>query len=298
MNQKLLLLASVASALLLPSPKLFAASVKPEEEMGFRVEPIFTRFAETSPEITLNGTLSYFEGVELQEADHFDGYTSSAELIIPFLHRFQVRVFYPIYTDGQARLIDPHNPVRGKRIDIHGAGGIFDYATLGIDYEFLKAHEPGDWSLAVGVGGGAVIRYLDTTAPATSGAGNDRYNHSGKIGLLGFMANRNIGEDWTLLLNLGARLYFDSDDLHPRGDDSFGLADARAAFIYNALSKRFFPAGELAYQGDLTGYNSLSIIPEFVVMVCPHFELKAGFPIGISGDGQRWGATVQAGIKF
>src|SRR5436190_936275 len=92
----------IASLFLSLNVRLQSATVS--DDSAYRAEPIFTDFAQTSRRITLNGTISYFRGVELQEADHFDGYTAEAEVLLPFLHRFQLRLLYPFRTDGTARL--------------------------------------------------------------------------------------------------------------------------------------------------------------------------------------------------
>lgn len=56
--------------LILPTGLLVAASngiVLAEDETAARVEPIITSVAQTARKITLKGTSSYFDGIELQE---------------------------------------------------------------------------------------------------------------------------------------------------------------------------------------------------------------------------------------
>lgn len=262
------------------------------------LDPLYARTAQTAPKITLNGTFRYFNGMELQEADRFDGYTTDAELIVPFLERFQVRLFYPFYTEGRARSINPATPSFGHRIKIYGAGGTFDFPSVNLDFQFIKGSQPADWKAAASLGYGDAITRLTTTAPNLTFTNlHDFYNHQGAAVIVGLKADKNLSPDWTLFLNAGGQFYLTSDDIHPKGSDTFFLFDSRTAVSYNSLSKYLVPVAELVYRGDFSSYNTVSIIPELVVLPCAHFQLKAGFPIGIA-DGQRWGATVQAAFSF
>src|SRR5207249_287096 len=98
--------------------------------------------------------------------------------------------------------------------------------------------------------------------------------------------------------NLGGRYFWISDDLHPKGGDKWFYYEPRAAIICKALGKRFFPVAEVMYQGDANRYNSVSVVPEIIVLPWKHLQFKAGFPIGLTSDGQDWGATFEAGLKF
>ena len=79
------------------------------------------------------------------------------------------------------------------------------------------------FNLGYSVGGGVRTAVLDT------GTG-DYYNHTGKILLLGINMDKSIYDETQLLLNTGVRYYFDADDLHPRGLNSWVWADIKTAF--------------------------------------------------------------------
>ncbi len=92
-----------------------AASAQVEGE--YQIQPIFTRYAETVKKITFNSSLSLFHDVQLQEADEFNGWSVDADLTIPipYTKTFQLRLEWPFYTDGRARVIDNEAPDRGER---------------------------------------------------------------------------------------------------------------------------------------------------------------------------------------
>lgn len=262
-------------------------------EPDYQLQPLITHYARTATKYTLQMGVRYFDDIELQEADHFDGYTVDAELTVPFLKRFQLRLLYPAYTDGEARVTDAGNPAKGETVDVDGRGGVFDFASAFVDYQWMKAEDPTGWNLAAYGGTGTVLDPLDTSI-------DDLYNHRGRVGLFGLKADKTFSERLTGLANLGARYYWESDDLHPKNDDEdvFWFMDASAAVVYNPFDRWLYPVLELVYQGDLGSYNSLELAPEVIVPFCEHFEMKAGAGFALTSDGERWQARLQAVVRY
>jgi hypothetical protein len=261
------------------------------------VQPISTRYAATSKKITLNTSGRIFNDVQLQEADRFDGWTVDADLTIPIpgTEHFQVRLYWPFYTEGTARLIDPGQPDTGHKIDIHGYGGMFDYPSITLEYQF-RDEKDGNFNASCYLGGGVRLHYLKTSTFS-----HDVYNHAGANVLFGLRADWRGGEDWRFVANLGGRYYPMSDDLNPAGtgsSDLFALADISFAAIYHPWKAPVFPVAELVYQGNFSDYNSLMFVPEAVWAISSHFELKAGIPVGLTSDGQSFGGTFQATVRF
>lgn len=266
-------------------------------EGEYQIQPIYSRYAERVKKVTFNATGRIFNDVQLQEADKFDGYTVDADLTIPIpgTERFQIRLYWPIYTDGQARLIDPTAPDFGKKIDIYGYGGTFDYPSITFEYQFLKESDH-DFNLSGYLGAGARVYYLKTST-----VGKDVYNHMGKQVLFGTKADWRAGDDWRFVANLGGSYYIESDDLNPEGtgsSDVFALANISVSAIYHPWKLPVFPVAELLYQGNFSGYNAIQAVPEVIWAINSHFELKAGLPIGLTSDGQSWGGTFQGTVRF
>ena len=260
----------------------------------FRLEPLTTRYARTATKITINSSIRYFEGMDLQEADHVDGYTADVELTVPFLKRFQIRLYYPFYTEGEARLTDAGDPLEGTTIDIEGDGGIFDFPSANLDVQILKPDSPHGLNLSAFAGYGMVLESLETSV-------DDLYNHKGKVVLFGVRADKTFTERLTGIANVGGRYYYQSDDLNPGADDDddvFLFMDASAAVVYELCAQRVYPALELVYQGDLDTYNNIHLDPQVIFPICSNFELKAGAGVGLNDDGERWFARLQGALRF
>jgi len=259
----------------------------------YEIQPLTTRYARTATRIALSSSIRYFDDLELQEADHFDGYTVDVELNIPFLHRFELDFYYPIYTEGEARLIKAGDPNFGQTIDIEGDGGIFDWPSVSLEYQILKPESPHGFNLSAFGGYGIVLESLETSV-------DDLYNHKGKQFFFGARADQTFSDRLTGLFNLGGRHYYESDDIYPKDDgtDVFWFLDGSAALIWHLLERRVNPTVELVYQGDLGSYNNLHIDPQVIFVTCQHFEIKAGGGVGLNNDGERWQARVQGTLRF
>jgi len=250
------------------------------------LQPISTRFAQTQTDISLELTAHNFSDVELDEADGFDGYSAALELTMPFATDKQIRFSVPFYTKGDASWKSD-----GRSIDIDGYGGVFDYSTLQFEHQIYVAEDAG-FNLAYNLGGGMRTAVLDTTI-------NDYYNHTGKIILLGINMDKDInGGETQLLLNAGIRYYFDADDLHPRGIDSWAWADIKGAVVFKPWGAYVRPALELTYLGGFNDYNSVSLMPELIIQVADNASLKLGGILGLTSDGNQRGVTGQLSVSF
>ncbi|HKM36762.1 MAG TPA: hypothetical protein VJY83_03875 [Thiopseudomonas sp.] len=250
------------------------------------LDPIHTHFAKTQTQVSFDLKASSFSDVELDEADNFDGYTAALELTVPFDVNKQFRFSVPFYTKGDAYL-----KPGGQPIDIDGYGGVFDYSTLQFEYQARDAAEAG-FNLAYTVGGGMRTAVLDT------GTG-DYYNHTGKIFLLGLNMDKSIYDDQAqLLLNAGIRYYFDADDLHPRGPDSWVWADIKGAIVFNPWGQYVRPALELTYLGGFNDYNSVSLMPELIIQVAESASVKLGGILGLTNHGNQRGFIGELSISF
>jgi len=250
-------------------------------------QPLFSRYARTSTQWTLRAGYRSFKDVELQEHDNVDGTTLDFEITMPINDRLQFRLYYPYNTDADARVI-----ATGNKADIDGSGGLLDFPSLTMDYQFKKAAGAGDANMAVYFGLGNVRRFLESTDLTTGVV--DRVNHRGSVVLFGFKMDKQLDHCLTFVGNAGGRYYWDSDDLHPNeGGDKFFLVDLSAALIYNPPSAWIFPAVEVVFQGDLSDYSSLSIVPQVIVPLGDHVEVDAGIALGLL-DGAS--TEVRAGL--
>lgn len=250
------------------------------------LQPISTRFAQTQTKISLDIMGKRFSDVELDEADQFDGYTAVFDLTVPFAVDKQVRLSVPFYTSGDARL-----KPGGQPIHIEGKGGVFDYATLELEYQKYFAEDVG-YNLAYTIGAGMRTATLDT------GTG-DLYNHTGRIIVLGTKMDKSVhGGEIQLLLNAGIRFYFDADDLHPNGWDDWLWADIKGAVVFKPWGKYVRPVLELTYLGGFHDYNAVALMPELIVQVTEAISFKPGGIIGLTSDGNQAGITGELALNF
>jgi hypothetical protein len=257
-----------------------------------QIQPLFTRYAQTTKKWTLRGSFRSFTDMELQEVDSFDGTMVDAELTVPLGERWQARLYYPLNTQGDAKRIKS-----GDSVDIDGNGGLLDFPSLTVDYQFKQANVPSEWNMAAYLGVGTVRQYLEEENPLTGGL--DRINHRGSMAQFGLKADKQLNHCWTLLGNLGGRYYWDSDDIHPNGgSDVFFLLDASMAVVYNPADAWIYPMVELVYQGSFSDYNSLQLVPQVVVPIGEHVDVNAGVSLGILDDGPSTDARVQMTLRF
>ena len=178
---------------------------------------------------------------------------------------------------------------------MEGNGGVFGFITLVFEHQLFGEQDKG-YNLSYYVGGGAVGDELETTL-LRPGEGTDSINHNGTVWMLGVKADT---ERWDtrLLGNLGIRGYARSDDLNPGGNDQMYLLDLKGAAIFAPWGKYVHPVLELTYLGDLSDVNQFTLLPELLIPVNPHLEIKAGVAIGLGGNGSEIGGQAEASIRF
>jgi len=291
---------SLASKLFALCPLIGIFSARAADKSGtaqkpdYELQPIFTHYAKTLTKVTFRSTISGFNGVELQEANHFNGATVGGELVLPFLKRFQLMLAGPIYTWGKAELKQPGHP----SIDIDGPSGTFQFPNAQLQWQFLTEEESG-MNMAVHAGYGQVLGKLHTTTDDYFNVGaSDIYNHGGQQVIGGVRLDRRINDWLTVIGNLGVTYYITSDDLHPEGGDSWTLGTLSAAGVFHPWKAHVYPALELIYNTDFGSYNSVVLAPEVIVPVCGNFEIKAGFSVGLTADGENYGASLQGVFRF
>ncbi len=255
----------------------------------YELEPVYTRNARNSQRITVNLTYDNFSNVRLEEADKFDGYTATAELIIPFGKdkSWEIRFEYPFKTDGDARFIET-----GESIDIEGDAGVFDFANLVLQRE-LSTIDKSSVNSSIYVGFGKRATYLNTSI-------DDKYNHAGSIIRLGFnIDNARRNQNLRLQASLDGRYYFDSDDLNPSDNGTeFYLMNLSGAAVYN--SDTFIkPAFEVLFSTDFYDRRIIQAVPELIVPIGKTFEIKGGYAFGhSSGEGSTQTATIRTTFRF
>lgn len=256
------------------------------------LQPLFSRYAQTATQWTLRAGYRAFKDVELQEIDELDGTSYDIELLVPLSESLQVRLYYPLKTEGDARDI-----ASGADVDVDGKGGLLDFPSLTLEYQFKKAAGRGDYNLAAYLGVGYIRNYLESEIQPNGRI--DRINHRGAALLFGIKADKQLNNCWTFVGNVGGRYYWDSDDIHPNSDsDKFFLLDASAAFIFAPDNAWVYPAVEVVYQGDVSDYNSLQVVPQVIVPIGSHVDLNAGVSVGLLDDGPSTEGRLQLNVRF
>lgn len=256
------------------------------------IQPLFSRYAQTATQWTLRAGYRSFKDVELQEIDELDGTSYDIELLVPLSESLQIRLYYPLKTEGDARDI-----ASGNDVDVDGDGGLLDFPSLTLEYQFKKANGVGDYNLAAYLGVGYVRDFLQSETQPNGRI--DRINHRGAALLFGIKADKQLNNCWTFVGNLGGRYYWDSDDIHPNSDsDRFFLIDASAAFVYAPSDAWVYPAIEVVYQGDVSDYNSLQVVPQVIVPIGSRVDLNAGVSVGLLDDGPSTEARLQMNVRF
>jgi len=261
----------------------------------YSMQPIKTDPAQIQDKIMLSISWESFQDMELDEVENFDGWTVATELVLPFMDKFQFRLNMPLRTEGDAVVKSDHWLHPDTKIDVDGNGGVFDFITLVFEHQIFHEQDKG-YNLSYYVGGGAVGNPLDTTLQRP-GHGTDSINHNGSVWMGGVKAD---GERWgaRLLGNAGVRGYSRSDDLNPGGSDQFYVLDLKGAVILSPWGRYVNPVVEFTYLGNFSDVNQITLLPEVLIPVNQHLELKAGVAIGLGGNGSEIGAQAEASIRF
>ena len=260
------------------------------------IQPLFTRYARTSKDWTLRAGYRSFTGMNLQEARDFDAAVMDVELTIPLTERLQVRVYYPFETDGEAY----HFEDGGAFVDVKGRGGVEDFPSIYVDYQFKKAAELGDANMMGYVGISHIFSHLDATRQ-DNGVELERYNHRGTGAEFGFKMDKQLDHCWTFVGNVGIKYIWESDDLNPSGSgDAYWEMNLGATLIYAPENAWIYPAVELIYDTQLHpgSYSALMIVPEVIIPLGDHFDMSAGFGIGLLDGGPDTDARIALTARF
>lgn len=257
-----------------------------------QIQPLFSRYAQTARKWILRASHRSFDAAKLQEVEEFDGTLTDIELTVPLGERFQLRFYYPLHTEGDARAYGS-----GTGVDVEGDGGLLDFPSLTLDYQFRQASAPGEFNLAVYFGIGNVRQHLEGKLQGSNVV--DRINHRGSVAMFGFKADKQLSNCWTFVGNIGGRYYWDSDDIHPDGgSDKFYLLETSAAFVYAPQGAWAYPMIEVVYQDSFDTYRSLQVVPQVVIPVCEHFDVNLGVAFGILDDSPKTDARAQVTFRF
>ncbi len=259
-------------------------------------EPLLTLRAATDDRVTMRLGYESFHDMELDEVDRFDGWTAAAELSVPFMERFRLRLAWPFRTEGDAVIKPGQGYPPDTEIDIEGSGGVYDFATLTFEHQLVFAADRG-FDLGYYLGLGTKADRLDTTKYNPDDGRNDPFNHTGNLMHLGVRFDRmhGFGE---VLGNAGVRYYWNSDDIYPGGNkDSFLALDLRGAVVFHPWGS-VYPAVELAYLGDLSDFNQFTLVPELLWPVAEPLHLKLGVVVGLGGTGSQYGGRAELAVRF
>jgi hypothetical protein len=255
----------------------------------YELEPVYTRNARNAQRITVNLTYDNFRNVRIEEAEDFDGYTTKAEVVVPFGEnkRWEVRLEIPFYTDGDAWSIKTQ-----QDIDIDGNGGVFDFANMVLQRE-LSTVDTCLVNTSVYFGYGHRTEALDTSI-------DDKYNHRGQLVRFGLnIDNARADRDIRLQASMDGRYYFDTDDLNPSNNGTeFYLMNLSGAAVYN--DEGFIkPAFEVLYSTDFNKRQIIQAVPELIIPLGTMAEIKGGYAFGHSdGEGSTQTATVRTTFRF
>lgn len=256
------------------------------------IQPLFSRYAQTSKDWVIRINQRTFSDIPLQEVDRFEGHSTDLELTIPLDERWQLRIYYPFDTKGDAKDSNTQDDV-----EVDGKGGIFQFPSMIADYQYRVADAKGGCNLSAYFGLGNVRQSLHAKNQVTGK--EDLINHRGSAIIFGVKADRRYDNGWEFVGNLGGRYYWDSDDIHPNdGPDIFMMFDAALAFIYAPEGAWFYPGLELVYQGSINYYNSLMAVPQVVIPLGKHVDLTAGVGLGVLHDGPSMDARLQLRVLF
>lgn len=267
----------------------FAGNDMKAQQNQYELQPIYSLNARNAQRITVNLTYDNFSNVSLEEADEFDGYTTTAELVVPFGKDkgWEVRLEVPFHTEGEATVISTN-----ESIDIEGDAGVFNFANIVLQREISTADKcPVNTSLYMGYG--RRTQYLETTI-------DDVYNHTGNFYRLGFnIDNARADRDLRVQASLDSRYYFDSDDLNPSDNGTeFYIVNLSGGVVYNA-DWFIKPAFEVLYSTDFGDRSIIQAVPEFIIPIGDMLEIKGGFAFGESdGAGATQTGTIRTTFKF
>jgi hypothetical protein len=247
--------------------------------------PVYARPATTATSVLLEGFFEYFDGLDLQEAVAFEGWTAGLDMTFPIRPNMQIRLLVPVRTEADGVFRSD-----GEDVEIKGWGGTFDFTTVYFEHQVLGTYGEAD-RLSWFAGYGQRTGVLHTGTP-------DLYNHDGRSLDVGIRYDRTLARSGSLFLDTQLRWYETSDDLNPGSliDDRFWLGSVAAAWLGPRLGA-WIPGAEIV--ADATdGYFAASAVPELILSAGPKVDLKLGVPVGLSSDAPDWGTQFRLTVSF
>jgi len=234
----------------------------------------------------------------LQEADHFNGNTFFANILIPISHSTQFRIELPYYTEGNAVLKkagDAPGEVVGAPTHLKGYNGVFNLYSILIEHQFRSTDKNGFNFLGF-FGGGYRLDPIETTF-------KDKYNHAGLTAITGFRVDGNLSRNVHLLANSKLTFFMISDDVGPSdkgwdwitGADGWFLGNLSGAVMLPKFSG-FTPIAESRFMTDFHQYNTFYAGPSLVLSL-KNVDLKAGVLIGVNNDAEDYRSKFDITIK-
>jgi hypothetical protein len=247
--------------------------------------PLYARPATTTSSFNMDLYWQYYDGLDLQEAKDFKGWTAGADFTLPLNDSMQLRFLLPVRTDARGQLLDSGEPT-----DLKGWGGTFQFGTIFFEHQ-LVGTDGGPNRFGYFLGAGWRVARLETST-------YDWYNHQGRSIHAGVRYDRLLARGGTVLLNAEVRSYEVSDDLNPSSlyHDSFILTQLNAAWI-GTRRGRLSPAVELT-TNIVNDYVAASVVPEVFLRAGKVIELKLGVPVGLTADAPDWGTELKVSVTF
>tara|TARA_R110000868_G_scaffold160854_4_gene390652 strand:+ start:11951 stop:12787 length:837 start_codon:yes stop_codon:yes gene_type:complete len=240
--------------------------------IGFAIEGYFSQDANIHPlNITLYG--NHFKDKLLEEVKNFDGKTYGANLNVPLNDYNQIQINYPFRTTGKAD--STKKLFYGQRIDIHGNGGVYEYATIGLDHKFTNKQNT-DYSVLGFFRAGHRAAALDNDL-------QDKINHRGRLIGGGFRAENTFDNGIKALTNVTLDFYNDTDDLTYSDKVSFlaGDFDLLLTHTYASILSIIQPYVELRAFSDFNKYNTYYAEAGLFANIFK-FDLVAGYIKGLN----------------
>lgn len=261
-------------------------------------EPLFSENGLIKSHVLFNIYFESFHKMTLQEADHFNGNTFFANILIPISHSTQFRIELPYYTEGNAVLKkagDAPGEVVGAPTHLKGYNGVFNLYSILIEHQFRSMDKNGFNFLGF-FGGGYRLDPIETTF-------KDKYNHAGLTAITGFRVDGNLSRNVHLLANSKLTFFMISDDVGPSdkgwdwitGADGWFLGNLSGAVMLPKFSG-FTPIAESRFMTDFHQYNTFYAGPSLVLSL-KSVDLKAGVLIGVNNDAEDYRSKFDITIK-
>ena len=281
--------ASVLTVSLLFATVLAAAA--PEAHAASGNDLLYSRGARMQQAPSVDLRVNWFKDAHLEELREFDGYQISLDATWPLSPKSQVRVVLPVFTKGDGTFFYD-NVLRPEHLDVEGNGGTFEFPSLVYERQIREAGTPDGWNIAYAFGLGSVAEPLDVYF---NDVNVDRFNHKGFKAILGLMAENNgFAGASRFVGNINLDLYSDTDDLNPSdGNTTFTMLRLSGALQYGHANDGLRPAVELVYSTDLDSYDNLLLVPQVSARPGGGWQLSAGLPMRVTGDGQRKGLDLK-----